>query len=63
MIFHLISLKEHINTVLDKQGWDTLTKCQWKQLSAIQDLLQPFAHHTCIASSEDSTSICIVIPI
>ena len=25
--------------------------------------LATFAHHTCIASSEDSTSICMVIPI
>ena len=28
MISRFISLKEHINTVLDKQGWDTLTMSQ-----------------------------------
>ena len=63
MIEHLVLLKDHVNTVLDKQGWDTLTMSQWKQLQAIQWLLQLFAHHTNVETSKDSTSICMVIPI
>ena len=63
MIECLVLLKDHVNTVLDKQGWDTLTMSQWKQLQAIQWLLQLFAHHTNVETSKDSTSICMVIPI
>lgn len=55
--------KKLVNTILDAQGWDTLTASQWKQLQAILRLLQPFAHHTNLTSSEESTSICMVIPI
>lgn len=62
MISRLISVKDHINAVLEELGWGVLTASQWKQLHAIEDLLQPFAHQTNITSSEDSTSICMVIP-
>ena len=62
MISRLISVKDHINAVLEELGWDGLTASQWKQLRAIEDLLQPFAHQTNITSSEDSTSMCMVIP-
>ena len=30
----------------EELGWDGLTASQWKQLHAIEDLLQPFAHQT-----------------
>lgn len=59
MIEHLVLLKDHVNTVLDKQ----VTISQWKQLQAIPWLLQPFGHNTNVATSEDSTTICMVIPI
>ena len=55
-------MKDHINALLEELGWDGLTASQWKQLRAIEDLLQPFAHQTNITSSEDSTSLCMVIP-
>ena len=35
MISRLILVKDHLDTVLDKQGWDALTVSQWKQLQAI----------------------------
>ena len=63
MIERLVLLKDHVNAVLDAQGWDTFTTSQWKQLQAIHRLLQPFAHHTNITSSEENTSICMVIPV
>lgn len=63
MISRLISVKDHINEVLDKQGSDTLIVSQWKQLQAICMLLTPFAHHTNLTSSEDSTSVCMVVPV
>lgn len=63
MISRMILVKDHLNEVLDSQGWDTLTISQWKQISAVQDLLKPFAHHTNITSAEDSSSICMVIPV
>ena len=63
MISQLLGVKDHINAVLEELGWDGLTTSQWKQLCAIEELLQPFAHQTNAASSEDSTNICTVIPI
>ena len=63
MISRLISIKDHVNTILEELGWDGLTVSQWKQLQTIENLLQPFAHQTNVASSEYSTSICMVIPI
>ena len=62
MISRLISVKDHISAVLEELGWNGLTASQWKQLCAIKDLLQPFAHQTNVTSSEESTSICMVIP-
>ena len=63
MISRFISIKDHVNKILEELGWDGLTVSQWKQLRAIENLLQPFAHQTNVASSEYSTSICMVIPI
>jgi len=63
MISRLLGVKDHINAVLEELGWDGLTTSQWKQLRAIEELLEPFAHQTNVASSEDSTSICMIIPI
>ena len=57
MISRLLGVKDHINAVLEELGWERLTTSQWKQLHAIEELLQPFAHQTNVAS------ICMVIPI
>ena len=62
MISRLISVRDHVTTVLDDLGWDALTPSQWKQLRAVVELLQPFAHQTNVASSENTTSIPMVIP-
>ena len=41
MISRLLCVKDHINAVLEELGWDGLTTSQWKQLRAIEELLEP----------------------
>lgn len=62
MLYHLVSVKSHAKTVLEEQGWDGLSASQWKHIQNIVELLEPFAHATNIVSSEDNTSIAMVIP-
>ena len=59
MLKRLNRLKEHVNTVLDELSWET---SQWKQLQAIEDLLEPFAHQTNVGTFEKTTSIAMIIP-
>ena len=63
MIARLSNVKNHLTTVLDELAWDNLTATQWKHLEFIQQLLQPFAHHTNITSAEKMTTIAMVIPV
>ena len=63
MIQRLLDVKPHLNEVLEELTWDSLTTTQWKHLDTIQDLLQPFAHHTNITSAEHSTTIAMVVPV
>ena len=63
MIARLSNVKNHLTTVFDELAWDNLTATQWKHLEFIQQLLQPFAHHTNITSAENSTTIAMVIPV
>ena len=61
MIKRLLDVKPHLNEVLEELTWDSLTTTQWKHLDTIQDLLQPFAHHTNITSAEHSTTIIAMV--
>ena len=63
MISRLFDVKHHFTAVLDELTWDSLTATQWKQLEAIQELLQPFAHHTNSTGAENSTTIAVIIPV
>ena len=54
---------KNLKASLDELAWDNLTATQWKHLEFIQQLLQPFAHHTNITSAENSTTIAMVIPV
>jgi hypothetical protein len=63
MLERLVEVKIHLNSVLDELEWDTLSSAQWKQIECILELLQPFAHYTNITSSEQTTSICMVLPL
>ena len=63
LISRFVDMKEHITTVLNDLAWDGLSLSQWKQLQAILELLQPFAHQTNVVSSENTTCIAMVIPV
>ncbi len=59
----LTNVKIHLNNVLDELLWDSLSATQWKQLESILELLQPFAHFTNVASSEQLTSVGMIFPL
>ena len=63
MLSHFLEVKDHLIVVLDQLEWDSLTPMQWRQISLIVSLLQPFAHHTNITSAENKTTIAMVIPV
>ena len=58
MISRLLDVKHHFTAVLDELTWDSLTA-----LEAIQELLQPFAHHMNITGAENSATIAMIIPV
>ena len=63
MLSHFLEVKDHLIVVLDELEWDSLTPMQWRQISLIVSLLQPYAHHTNITSAENTTTIAMVIPV
>ena len=63
MLTRMVSVKVHLNNVLDELLWDGLSATQWKQLESILELLQPFAHFTNVASSEQLTSVGMIFPL
>ena len=63
MLSRLVCVKSQVKIVMEELGWNGLSVSQWKQIQIIVELLQPFAHATNVASSEDNTSIGMVIPI
>ena len=63
MLTRMVVVKIHLNSVLDELLWDTLSATQWKQLESIVELLQPFAHFTNVASSEQFTSVGMICPL
>ena len=63
MLDRLLDVKVHLQAVLDELLWDGLSATQWKKLETIKELLQPFAHNTNIASTEQSTSIGMIYPL
>lgn len=62
VLCRMLKVKEHLNTVLEELEWDSLNSTQWKHLSSIETLLEPFAHQN-VTSSEKSTSIAMVVPV
>ena len=64
MIARLVEIKDHVSEVADELLPDTsLSPIQWNHLEIICTLLEPFAHHPNIASTDKSTTIAMVIPI
>ena len=51
-----------LKVVLDEQGWDDLAASEWRTLSNITCLLQPFAKFTSLLSGDEYTTLSCVIP-
>ncbi|XP_057197792.1 zinc finger BED domain-containing protein 4-like [Triplophysa rosa] len=61
MITRLIDLKDSLTQVADTMGWDSLLPSEWQRLTALRDLLLPFAEHTQMLQS-DTMSLSLVVP-
>ena len=62
MLERLIDVKDQLKVVLDEQGWDDLAASEWRTLSNITCLLQPFAKFTSLLSGDEYTTLSCVIP-
>ena len=49
----MLEVEEHLTTVLEEFEWENLNVAQWKHLSSIETLIEPFAHQTNVTSSEE----------
>ena len=58
----LLDVKDKLKIVLDKQGWDDLVASEWRTLTHITNLLQPFAKFTNLLSGDEYTTLSCVIP-
>ncbi|KAF7646790.1 hypothetical protein LDENG_00182180, partial [Lucifuga dentata] len=61
MISHLLQMKDAIVQVADEMRWDCLLPAEWNKLSALRELLLPFAEHTKILQS-DAMCLSLVVP-
>lgn len=62
MIQRLIEVKDQLKAVLEEQGWDDLAASEWRTLSSVTNLLQPFAKFTSLLSGDEFTTLSCVIP-
>ena len=63
MLRRLLLVKTELSSVLEVLQWDNLPNSHWKQIDNMVELLKPFAHYTQLTSSEDTTSISMVVPV
>ena len=61
MITRLLQVKDSVVQVADGMSWDCLLPSEWQRLTAVRDLLLPFAEHTQMLQS-DTPSLSLVIP-
>lgn len=61
MISRLLQVKDSLVQVADGMGWDCLLPSEWQKLTALRDLLLPFAEHTQMLQS-DTMSLSLVLP-
>lgn len=61
MISRLLQIKDSVVQVADGMSWDYLLSSEWHKLSALRDLLIPFAEHTQLLQS-DTQSLSLVVP-
>ena len=62
MVTRLIDVKEKLKVVLEEQGWDDLAASEWRTLTHIANLLQPFAKFTSLLSGDEFTTLSCVVP-
>ncbi|XP_057691466.1 zinc finger BED domain-containing protein 4-like [Corythoichthys intestinalis] len=61
MISRLLQIKNSVVQVADGMNWDYLSPSEWQRLTALKDLLLPFAEHTQMLQS-DTQSLSLVLP-
>ena len=62
MVTRLIDVKEKLKVILEEQGWDDLAASEWRTLTHIANLLQPFAKFTSLLSGDEFTTLSCVVP-
>ena len=62
MVKRLLDVKDKLKIVLEEQGWDDLAASEWRTLTHIANLLQPFATFTNLLSGDEYTTLSCVIP-
>jgi len=55
MLERLKEVRDHLNRVLDDQGWDGLANTEWQRIDHLIELLKPFAEHTDLLQADNST--------
>ena len=63
MISRLLSLRTHVEEVLQELKWDGLPMSEWKVLENYRDLLEPLYKYTSLAGAEESTTLSMVVPV
>lgn len=61
MISRLLQVKDSVVKVADGMTWDYLLPSEWQKLTAVKQLLLPFAEHTQMLQS-DTQSLSLAIP-
>lgn len=61
MISRLLQIKDSVVQVADGMSWDYLLPSEWQRLTALRDLLLPFAEHTQMLQSHKQ-SLSLVVP-
>ncbi|XP_041670235.1 uncharacterized protein LOC121527366 [Cheilinus undulatus] len=61
MISRLLQVKDSVAQVADEMGWDCFLPSEWIKMTAIQELLLPFAEHTKTLHS-DTMSLSMAVP-
>uniref|UniRef100_A0A1X7SXK3 HAT C-terminal dimerisation domain-containing protein n=1 Tax=Amphimedon queenslandica TaxID=400682 RepID=A0A1X7SXK3_AMPQE len=63
VVSRLLELRVYVTDICQEFEWNCLLNSDWKMLENYKALLDPFAHYTQLASSENCTSISSIIPI
>ncbi|XP_060768280.1 zinc finger protein 618 isoform X3 [Neoarius graeffei] len=62
MLSHLLQVKDSMVQVANEMGWHCLLPSEWVKMSAVRDLLLPFADHATTLQS-DTMSLSLIVPV